>query len=134
MPGQAADLGGHDRVVPRGTHGLLATEVEDHAGPAVEQPGLDVELGLGRLADGGGRRGEAFVVAIEEVVVEHHPDADAAVGEIGHGTPTLVDTQRPVVARHAASEVLTKGGGRQVEQAAVAGLLVEPHEHERGTR
>ena len=46
-----------------------------------------------------------------QVLVEDQPDADAAVGQVGHGAPALVDLHRPVLSRHAPAQVLTQGHG-----------------------
>ena len=73
-------------------------------------------------------------MAVEEVVVEHHSDADAAVGDVGHRAPAFVHAQSAVVAGDAAPKVLAERGGRQVEQALVARLLVEADEHQGRTR
>ena len=90
---------------------LLAAEVEDHAGAAPEQPGLDVERA--RARSGGSPAAavrELLVLAMGEVVGEHDADADAAVGEVRHRPPALVDVHRAVVAHDAAAQILAQCG------------------------
>src|SRR5439155_17545649 len=96
MPPQPADVASHDGIPTPGTGGQSPAEVQDHARPAVEEPGLDVEVAFGRLADGGGRLCKALVLAVDKVVVEDEADARAAVREVGHGPPALVHLKAAV--------------------------------------
>jgi hypothetical protein len=108
-------------------------EVQDHAGPAVEQARLHVERGPRRTADASGGLGELVVVPVGEVLVEDQANAYAAVSEVRHGPPALVDLHAPVVADQAALEILPQCGPRHVEQRRLAGLLVQVNEKQRRT-
>src|SRR3954447_1733794 len=74
---------GHVAYVHGGPRVALPGEVEQHPGASAEQPGLGVVPREGRRAYLGLRLAEAFVLAVGEVVVDDHPDPDAAPREVG---------------------------------------------------
>lgn len=102
VPAEAADVRSDDRIAARVPGRMRPTEVEDHAGPAVEQARLPVELTLGCTADQVGGAREALVLPPCQVIVQDEADADAAVGEVGHRPPALVDLEWAVGGRDAA--------------------------------
>ena len=125
VPGQSPDLVG-DGVI---ACGASVAQVQDHAGPAVEEAGCHVERGLRGAPDPAGCLGELVVVPVGEIPLEHKPDTDAALSQVGHGPPAFVDLHAPVITDQATAQVLAQRGAGQLEQVRLADLPVQEQEH-----
>src|SRR2546423_4614394 len=125
VPGQPADVIVDD-TIPRAT---TVAQIQDHAGAPGEQTRRDIERRPRHAADPADSLDElVVVVSVSEVLVEDDPNTGTAVSEVRHGPPALVDFHAPVVADHAASEVLPQRSARQVEQGWLAHLLIKTDE------
>src|SRR5438105_4496892 len=105
-------------------------QVQDHPSAPGEEARLDVEVTRGGLPDAAGCFGELLILTVCQILGECEADADAALGEVGHRPPALLDLQRAVVQDDTPSEVLAEGGGGQIEQPVVPGPLVPADEQQ----